>query len=339
MNNHLVQLLKKWHPERDTRLWVLATVYKTIGPSYRKAGAMMLFNDLGQHYGLLSGGCLEADIQRQASRVMRSKRSLTVCYDGRDEDDIAFQLGIGCGGTVHILLQPILPELNYLDLGTVYRDLSDGGHGLYCQQIDEDAAVKNTWQTSPPVHRDGGANLVTKGSEIWLQTVLKPPPHLLLVGGGVDAQPLVALAVTLGWQVSLWDSRPANARREYFLAATNILREPIESLHDNPTLATCDAAIVMSHNLQMDAAAINLLQKSNVKYLALLGPTTRKQQVLQLAQLTEQTLAIPIAGPAGLDLGGELPEAIALSILAECHARLQRASGQSLSGILNTDLP
>ena len=151
---------------------------------------------------------------------------------------------------------------------------------------------------------------MTKGSEIWLQTVLKPPPHLLLVGGGVDAQPLVALAVTLGWQVSLWDSRPANARREYFLAATNILREPIESLHDNPTLATCDAAIVMSHNLQMDAAAINLLQKSNVKYLALLGPTTRKQQVLQLAQLTEQTLAIPIAGPAGLDLGGELPEAI-----------------------------
>ena len=80
MNNHLVQLLKKWHPERDTRLWVLATVYKTIGPSYRKAGAMMLFNDLGQHYGLLSGGCLEADIQRQAARVMRSKRSLTVCY-------------------------------------------------------------------------------------------------------------------------------------------------------------------------------------------------------------------------------------------------------------------
>ena len=74
MNNHLVQLLKKWHPERDTRLWVLATVYKTIGPSYRKAGAMMLFNDLGQHYGLLSGGCLEADIQRQAARVMRSKR-------------------------------------------------------------------------------------------------------------------------------------------------------------------------------------------------------------------------------------------------------------------------
>ena len=165
----------------------------------------------------------------------------------------------------------------------------------------------------------------------------------LRLGVGVGSVSLavtaVALAVTLGWQVSLWDSRPANARREYFLAATNILREPIESLHDSPTLATCDAAIVMSHNLQMDAAAINLLQKSNVKYLALLGPTTRKQQVLQLAQLTEQTLAIPIAGPAGLDLGGELPEAIALSILAECHARLQRASGQSLSGILNTDLP
>ncbi|MFQ3222347.1 MAG: xanthine dehydrogenase accessory factor, partial [Porticoccaceae bacterium] len=124
MVSHLKQLLDTWYPQRDSQLWVLATVYNTEGPSYRKSGAMMLFNDLGQQYGLVSGGCLEADIQLQAARVMRSGQSITLCYDGSDEDDISFQLGIGCGGKVHLLLQPILAELNYLDLSDIRDHLA-----------------------------------------------------------------------------------------------------------------------------------------------------------------------------------------------------------------------
>ena len=76
------------------------------------------------------------------------------------------------------------------------------------------------------------------------------------------------------------------------------------------------------------------MQGSAIEYLALLGPVARKQQVLALAQLDERNLAVPIAGPAGLNLGAELPEGIALSILAECHAVLQGTTGQSLSGAL-----
>lgn len=74
---------------------------------------------------------------------------------------------------------------------------------------------------------------------------------------------------------------------------------------------------------------------SAIEYLALLGPVSRKQQVLALVQIEEQELNIPLAGPAGLNLGAELPEGIALSILAECHAVLQGAAGQSLSGALS----
>jgi xanthine dehydrogenase accessory factor len=95
MANNLKQLLDIWYPQRDSQLWVLATVYKTESPSYPKSGAMMLFNDQGQQYALLSGGCLKADIQCQAAKVMRSQQSLTVCYDGSEEDDISFQQANG----------------------------------------------------------------------------------------------------------------------------------------------------------------------------------------------------------------------------------------------------
>ncbi|MDG1812408.1 MAG: XdhC family protein [Porticoccaceae bacterium] len=331
MANNLKQLLDIWYPQRDTQLWVLATVYKTQGPSYRKSGAMMLFNDLGQQYGLLSGGCLEADIQRQAAKVMRSQQSLTVCYDGSDEDDISFQLGIGCGGTVYILLQPVQAAQNYLNLGEIRDHLANHGQGQYWQLVDENSGVQSHWHTSGYSDQP---RLVQQDNQCWLVTNIKPQPHILVVGGGVDARPLVSMAKGLGWTVTLWDSRPANARREYFMTADTILDCPIEDMIDQPEFQQWDTAVVMCHNLQMDALAIKALQTSQVAYLALLGPLARQQQVLELAQLDATDLRIPIAGPAGLDLGAELPEGIALSILAECHGVLQHANGESLSGAL-----
>ena len=93
MFNQFSQQLKQWYPKRDAQKWVLGTLYKIEGPSYRSPGAMMLFNDLGEQFGLLSGGCLEADIQKKASQVMRSQRSMTICYDASDEDDMSFLNG------------------------------------------------------------------------------------------------------------------------------------------------------------------------------------------------------------------------------------------------------
>ena len=261
MINHLKQLLDIWYPQRDSQLWVLATVYKTEGPSYRKSGAMMLFNDLGQQYGLLSGGCLEADIQGQAAKVMRSQQSLTVCYDGSDEDDISFRLGIGCGGTVYILLQPIQAAQNYLSLCEIRDHLAGHGQGQYWQLVAENAKAQSQWHTSDYSDQ---SRLVQKDNQCWLVTNIAPQPHILVLGGGVDARPLVSMAKGLGWTVSLWDSRPANARREYFMTADTILDCPIESLVDQPCFQQLDAAVVMCHNLEMDALAIKALQASSL---------------------------------------------------------------------------
>ena len=114
MTNHFFQQLQRWYPRRDKQQWVLATLFKIEGPSYRSPGAMMLFNDLGEQFGLLSGGCLEADIQIKAAKVIASGTPMTICYDASDEDDMVFLLGIGCGGVIHIMLQPLSREFRNL---------------------------------------------------------------------------------------------------------------------------------------------------------------------------------------------------------------------------------
>ena len=338
MPNQLIHLLTEWQPHRETCEWVLGTVYKTEGPSYRKPGAMMLFNGLGQQFGMLSGGCLESDIQRHARHVMLSGKATTLCYDSTDEDDPSFQFGTGCGGTVHILLQPINDKTQHLHLDAVFQTLRDRKTGIYYQRIpDMNGEVETRFletESFSQINAPQLTDLIEEENSRWLITPIVPEPHLLVSGGGVDAQPLVSIAHQLGWQVSVWDPRPANARQENFLTADWIIREPALALFDFTIRKSVDAVVLMTHNIQLDSGVLSALQQVPLQYLALLGPMHRRRQVLEQAGIKESELTTPLAGPAGLDIGAELPESIALSILAECHASLKHRSACSLTGVL-----
>lgn len=342
MSNHLSHLLAQWYPEKDNLEWVLATIYNTHGPCYRKPGAMMFFSSQGHQLGMLSGGCLESDIGVNARKVIQTGKPMLVCYDGSDEDDLSFHLGIGCGGTIYIMLQQISTHNNYLSLAQVYDALHHRISGYFYQSIVsketkaqayfEAATVSNIAETASLIPSPLSMN--NDGEKDWLATPIVPEPHLLVIGGGIDARPLVNMAEQLGWKISLWDPRPANARKEYFLNVNHIIKGEANVLTDFVTEKDVNAAILMSHSVAIDAQALKALAETNIQYLALLGPNNRRQQVINQAEVEEHSLSFQFAGPAGLEIGGTLPESIALSILAECHASLFKKSARSISGVL-----
>jgi len=342
MSNHLSHLLAKWYPNKDKFDWVLATIYDTKGPCYRKAGAMMLFSSQGEQLGMLSGGCLESDIGTNARKVMQTGQSILLCYDGSDEDDLSFHLGIGCGGTVYIMLQQINVQNNYLSLVQVYNALKQRTSGYYYQRIVESNINAHTYFEAEPVSDIAATAAIVQRTQNnannnhcnWLASPIVPEPHLLIVGGGIDAHPLVNMAQQLGWQVSLWDPRPANARKEYFSNVDHIIKGDAQVLTTFTLEKDVNAAVLMSHNVLIDAQALQALSTSKLQYLALLGPNNRRQQVITLAKVQEHSLPFIFSGPSGLDIGGALPESIALSILAECHASLYKKNAQSLSQVL-----
>jgi len=335
MVTDLKSILNTWHVQKDTQEWVLATLYKIEGSSYRKLGAMMLISSLGQRLGMLSGGCLEADIQRHAKQVMSTLTSKTISYDATDEDDLTFQLGIGCGGIVHILLQPVHKNNEYLQLDHVFTALSDNKPGQYSQQVTpvlpqgSGAFTQNDEQHDLSMNRK--AKLVEINNATWLQTSIYPPPHLLIVGGGADAVPVYALAKQLGWSVSVWDTRAANAKREYFKNADIILRSPPSELKAYCEKHKVDAAILMAHSIELDASVLKQIANLPFKYIGLLGPAHRREQVLQHANTSIKSIYAPVFGPVGLNLGGDSPESIALSLISEIHAVLSNKNAQSLS--------
>ena len=349
MSNHLSHLLSQWYPNRDNCAWVLGTIYHTEGPCYRKAGAMMLFSSQGEQLGMLSGGCLESDIAIQARKVMQTGQSMLISYDGSDEDDLSFHLGIGCGGSIYIMLQQINNQNNYLSLVQVFEALKNCISGYYYQSIVREKAnviseksadidsnsheAEQAYFEATKIH-DLSASATLSAAPKRLVTPIIPEPHLLVVGGGIDARPLVNMARELGWIVSLWDPRPANARREYFPNANYIIKGEAKLLTNFVVDKDVSAAVLLSHSVAIDADALTALASCKLKYLSLLGPNNRKQQVVAQANINEKNLPFVFAGPSGLDLGGSLPESIALAILSECHASLYNKKAQSLSQVL-----
>jgi xanthine/CO dehydrogenase XdhC/CoxF family maturation factor len=311
---------------------VLATIIETQRSSYRKRGAMMFINSLGKTFGLLSGGCLEADLMQQAQKCWLNKTNITVCYDMQDDSDIAWQLGIGCGGLVKVLLQPIDISNNYLDLLELKTKVDNR---ILCHYAVDTAISCNVTNTCAATKNQVLKSHPTDNKNVFTIT---PAPALVIFGGGVDSQPLISMAHTLGWYICLIDSRAAYARVSYFKNANIIIHDDYSRLSANPLLPKADAIVVMHHNILLDAKALQLTQTinslSSARYIGILGPQHRTKKVLEQTKLLSTSLPSKLtnklASPMGLDLGGDLPESIALAILAQVHATLENASSDSL---------
>lgn len=315
-----MSLLTTWNANKDSFSWVLASIIETKGSSYRKAGAMMLFNSLGQSYGLLSGGCLEADLLKQAQKCLQLNQAITVCYDMQDESDIAWQLGIGCGGMVKVLLQPIHKTNNYLNLPLLYNRLLNNQICHY-QIASYENGFENTVIT--------GNNLTAINSAATVFTI-KPKTRLVIFGGGIDALPVLAIAKQMDWLVTIIDNRTGYARKERFKEADAIIHSDYEQRTITEAVNNANAIVIMHHNIHLDAQALDRLTTTKAGFIGLLGPQHRTERVFSKTNIAVDDLPCQLSNPIGIDLGGELPETIALAIIAQIQAQLENASCNSL---------
>jgi len=334
---------------------VLGTIVETAGSTYRKRGAMMLFDAAGNPHGLLSGGCLESDLAGHAMSVQTSGKPLVVVYDMRVDDQAPWGLGLGCGGMVRILLQRIGPQDDFARLGPLAELLRRRGRGLIVRVWsssldalpvgatllgdeenrwhgrdgcpDADRLIANLPETRP--QRAESLELHSgQGHASFLVVPVDPPAELLVCGAGPDAAPLVRLAREIGWRVCVADHRPAYIEqiRNAGPDVARVVRP--ESLGSAGLIDQADAIMVMTHQLETDRTAVRQALAGPARYIGLLGPAARRELVLDgLAGADRRR----VRGPAGLDIGAELPETIALSILSEAHGVLKGRDGRPLS--------
>lgn len=314
------------HPSRAA----LATLVSVEGSSYRRAGARMLWRADGPRVGGISGGCLEEDLAGHCRAVAACGVPRVVAYDTRDENDLVWGTGTGCSGVVRVLVEPVrgmpaalafardawarreaavlVTRFSAAGGGTVFA-LSEGGAVWERDRLPRGwrAAAGECLRAQKPATRKAG-----HGVRLFFE-YMPPPVSLVVFGGGDDTRPLVRMARALGW---LAEAHDAHARF--------------------PTADARRAVIVMTHCFARDAELLRLLLPGigDFAYAGLLGPRARTEKLLRELEGTgvpvSRAARARLHAPVGLDLGGDTPETVALSVLAEIQSVLSGRKGGPL---------
>lgn len=348
MSNKTKHLVDAYHQlKQQTQPAVLATIIETIGSTYQKAGARMVITQQDKLIGLLGGGCFERDLIEQARSVLETGQSKTVFYDMRTQEDLVWGLGLGCNGAVRILLQRLETEQNFSPLNyfaevaatdtsasiaTVYQSAHPQypvGLTLHLAQSDcrLSHAVQKLAISKPSIQ---SLELDGQLIQVFYQ-LIQPPLKLLILGAGPDAVPLLQIAKTLGWSVSVVDYRPAYLVESSFLTADQLALATPDNLQQQVVLDRFSAVVVMTHHLENDAGFLKALTNSKIAFIGLLGPAHRKNRLLRFLGADAEKLSGRVFGPVGLDIGAETPEEIALSMMTGILAQLNQRDGQQLS--------
>jgi xanthine/CO dehydrogenase XdhC/CoxF family maturation factor len=163
---------------------------------------------------------------------------------------------------------------------------------------------------------------------------VQPPPHILVLGAGDDAKPVVRLAKELGWHVTVGDSRGEFATKSRFPGADAVVVCPTSELIGAIAPPPDALAVVMTHHYVHDVPLLRDLLPRSLPYVGLLGPKKRAGKILKDLQ-SQGHIITPaqlerLHAPVGLDLGAETPEEVALSIISEMRATLAQRDGRPL---------
>lgn len=343
---------------------VIATVVKVEGSAYRRPGARMVIPQLGSATGTVSGGCLESDVSKKAWWLTATGKPVIRTYStGEDDDeleDAELSFGLGCNGTVHILFERVVvgtPSLPVSLLQQVRESQRPAAlatviasHSPHTTAIGERVAlapvagllsdmqepglaeqIAGDLQAVLDLGRSASRVYTSRGGEVEVLLEFIPAPRRLVIfGAGHDAAPLVGMARLQGWHTTVVDARAHFARAERFPDADCVLSvalgEPLPAVLDGA------AVVVMTHSYSQDRHWLEAALRARPVYIGQLGPRSRTERLL--AEMDQHLLHQPAFAalhyPVGLDLGGDTPQSVALSILAEINAVANRREGGML---------
>ena len=300
----------RWH--RDGRGAALATVVQTWGSAPRRVGSQLAISGDGEIAGSVSGGCVEGAVVTEALEALEDGAARMLEYGVSDGD--AFAVGLACGGTIRVLVEPVgtvMPEAVLADLVTA-----------------RDAREPVAYVTSAA----GGGHLARAGFETRFRldrsgfeedgqtfvAIHNPPLRLIIVGAVHIAQALVPMARIAGFDPVLIDPREAFASETRFPGETIVQDWPDEGVRGFG-LDARTALVLLTHDPKLDDPALEQALGSDVFYIGALGST--RSHAARLTRLRDKGFddaqLARIHGPVGLNIGAASPAEIAAAILAQ----------------------
>ena len=342
-----------------------AVVVRTFGSAPRPEGAVLLVADDGRLIGSVSGGCVEGAAAERIAEARRSGLATVVRYGISDED--AWDVGLACGGTIDVLIEPSVPnaviEAATTSLGprgssrAVVTPLPPdappatfgphepgagaapgsplivGAGGILIDGSTNDPSTDAALAIeAAAILDDGRSRTVEIGDRSFFVEAFPVRPRLIVVGGVEAARSLVRYARELGYETVVVDGRAAFATAERFPDVDRIVVAWPDEAFETLDVGANDAVAILSHDPKFDEPAIVEAMRRECRYVGAVG--SRKTQADRRERLAEAGLSEvqigSLRGPIGLDLGGRDPAETALAIMAEIVAARRGGSGRPM---------
>ena len=322
--NDIPEIALDWH--RAGRGAVLATVIETWGSAPRQAGSQVAIAGDGTFMGSVSGGCVEGAVVSEAIDALAEGRARVLTFGVTD--DQAFAVGLACGGTIRVLVEPVGQALTEAMLQALVDARASRSAAAYLVNTE-------TWQRrlfggpADPMADAVQSRLRSDKSGMedgdWFIAVHNPPLRMIVVGAVHIAQALLPMARACGYDPFLIDPRGAFAAQTRFPGEVINDDWPDEAmLALRPDART--AVVTLTHDPKLDDPALLGALASPAFYIGCLGSTrthAKRLDRLRSAGVTEAQIA-RLHAPVGLDIGAKSPAEIAVSILAQITQTLRR---------------
>jgi len=295
----------------------IATVVETWGSSPRPLGSKMLVTRSGKMAGSVSNGCIEGAVFEEAQKVLKSGTPKVAAFGVAD--DVAFEVGLACGGHIEVFIQP---------LGRAHRQLVD------MLNRDHPATLRTNLESGEAELIEGtppGSELARRDGDVFIEP-FRRTAHLVIVGAIHIAIPLHRLAKLMGYRVTVVDARAKFATQERFPDADALIVAWPDEAMSKLLVDSSTYVVILTHDQKFDLPALRSVLKKDAGYIGAIGSRKTNQNrfdALRKEGFTEEQLA-RVHGPIGLDLGSRGAEETALGILAEITAVRFGGSGISM---------
>jgi xanthine dehydrogenase accessory factor len=296
----------------------IATVIETWGSSPRPLGSKMLVTRSGKMAGSVSNGCIEGAVFEEAQKVLKSGEPKIAAFGVAD--DVAFEVGLACGGHIEVFIQPLQPTHRLL----VKLLQQDRPATLRTNLVTGESDLVEGW--TPP-----GSELAHRDGDVFVEP-FRRAAHLVIIGAIHIAIPLHRLAKLMGYRVTVVDARAKFATKERFPEADELIVAWPDEAMSRLVIDNSTYVVILTHDPKFDLPALRSVLTKDAGYVGAIGSRKTNQNrfdALRKEGFTEEQLA-RVHGPIGLDLGGRGAEETALGILAEITAVRFGGSGVSM---------
>jgi xanthine dehydrogenase accessory factor len=296
----------------------IATVARVRGSTPVPSGTKMLVGAAGRLIGSVGGGCVEADVIGAALDAQARHQPALVTH--HLNADLAGDLGLSCGGSVDIFVEPLVADDAYV---RVLEAAAAAESGVVRTAVAWEAArgpVKTFEPLAPDAPRGEPATLTRDGRFVVERIALAP--RVFVFGAGHVGAAIARAAAAAGFRVVVIDDRAEYADPARFEQGVAVLAADADAALARYPLSAADAVVIATRGHRNDALILERVATSPAGYVGLLG--SRRKKVVVTKGLTAAGVAAKalkrVRVPVGLAIGAVTPEEIAVSVVAELIA-------------------